>query len=64
MQIVTKIAMYQDEAECYGCNALTTNLSGMCDKCNGADDKTESERPYRKSYTLSRAFDIIERGSL
>jgi hypothetical protein len=53
--------MYHQKTECYGCDNITSNLSGMCDDCGGADDKTESYRPVRKAHTWSRAFDIIER---
>ena len=64
MQIVTKTELYHHETECYGCNTITKNLSGMCTKCGGDALVTESERPEREACTLSRAFDIIERGSL
>lgn len=58
----SKSMLYQHETECYGCNNRTTNMSGMCDDCGGADDMTESIRPIRKAHTVSQAFNIIERG--
>ncbi len=64
MQIYSMTEMYQLQTECYGCNTMTMNTSGMCSGCGGDSHKTESARPDREKHTLSRAYDIIERGSL
>ena len=63
MQKYNKEEMWLDETECYGCENMTTNESGMCDDCGGRADTTESERPVRKVRSLSQAYDIIEKGA-
>ncbi len=51
--------LYKHETECYGCETKTTNMSGMCDDCGGADNN--STLPVRKSFTSKQAYNMIER---
>ncbi len=55
MEIIPKEDMWQGESECYGCETLTMNASGMCDKCG-----SDSEPMKRKTHTLTEASQIIE----
>ncbi len=60
MQIYTELDMTSGRSECYGCNTLTSNVSGMCSACGGSDKDTESTPMRRTVHTLSEATLMIE----
>ncbi len=60
MQRYDKEQLYKQETECYGCNKLTHNISGMCDACGGAAGVTQSRYPDRDMYSLDMACDMLE----
>jgi rRNA maturation endonuclease Nob1 len=63
MQTYSKESLYSYNTECYGCDKMTTEVSGMCPDCMPADDIGHRGKPERVAHSNSRAFDIIERGA-
>lgn len=45
MEIIKKETMYKAKSRCYGCNEMTSNFSGMCDKC-GSDNGWIRRKPH------------------
>jgi rRNA maturation endonuclease Nob1 len=62
MQKYSKEMLYHESTECYGCNNITTNESGMCDNCGGSAN-IAGLKPKRTRHTIGEAYDMIERGN-